>query len=153
MADVNWKDRCWVTTIYLVNENNHVLLTWNKNLQTWIPVGGHIELGETPEDAILREVAEETGFEFEFMHPASTESNGIVRVLKPHRIQIEKVPHHNYHMNVVFMGKCTKFNDKDKTDENEKLKWFSEEELNKIKDTMLENVHKNSIEAINFFRK
>ena len=61
MAEINWKDKCWVTTIYLVNENK-VLLTFNKRLQTWIPIGGHIEPGETPEEAIKREVKEESAF-------------------------------------------------------------------------------------------
>ena len=68
MAEINWKNKCWVTTIYLVRQDGSVLLTWNKNLQTWIPVGGHIEPGETPEEATTREVAEETGFEFEFLN-------------------------------------------------------------------------------------
>src|SRR3989344_2163287 len=112
MGDINWKDKCWVTTIYLVREDARVLLTWNKNLQTWIPVGGHIDSGETPEEAIKREVAEETGFEFEFLHEPKVNSEGKVRVLKPFHIQIEEVPHHNKHINVVFIGRCTKFTNK-----------------------------------------
>jgi len=56
MGDINWKDKCWVTTIFLVRDDKKVLLTWNKNLQTWIPVGGHIDHGETPEQALKREV-------------------------------------------------------------------------------------------------
>jgi 8-oxo-dGTP pyrophosphatase MutT (NUDIX family) len=73
MSRINWKDKCWVTTIFLINNEGKVLLTWNKNLQTWIPVGGHIDEGETPEEAIIREVNEETGFEFEF-HQKTTRS-------------------------------------------------------------------------------
>lgn len=149
MAEINWKNGCWVTTIYLVNRENRVLLTWNKNMQTWIPVGGHVDPGENPEEAISREVAEETGFEFEFLQKPFFESNGNVKVLKPERIQIEKVHHHNFHINFIFFGKCTKFYDKAETDENEKLKWFSEEEILSMKDKMLENVWKSSIDAIN----
>ncbi len=148
MGDINWKDRCWVTTIYLVRENKEVLLTWNKNINTWIPVGGHIDPGETPEEAIKREVEEETGFEFDFIHQPITESKGLVRVLKPNRIQIERVPHHNLHMNIVFYGKCKSYNDKSETDEKEKLKWFSQSDLDEIKDKMLENVYLNASEAI-----
>ncbi|MBU0894749.1 MAG: NUDIX domain-containing protein [Nanoarchaeota archaeon] len=49
---------------FLVN-NKRVLLNWNKILQTWVPIGGHINLGESPLEAIRREVEEEVGFEFD----------------------------------------------------------------------------------------
>lgn len=38
-----------------------VLLCWHRALDKWLPVGGHIELGENPEEAVRREVREETG--------------------------------------------------------------------------------------------
>ena len=148
MSSINWKDKCWVTTIFLVNSNHKVLLTWNKNIQTWIPVGGHIDEGETPEEAIKREVAEETGFDFSFHEDSHEENNGKVRVVKPHRFQIEEVPHHGNHMNFVFFGKVENYDENVKeTDEAEKLKWFSREEL--LNDeTMLENVRNTAIKAI-----
>ncbi len=148
MADINWKTGCWVTTIFLVRDDGCVLLTWNKNLNTWIPVGGHIDPGEQPDEAIAREVKEETGFEFEFLEKPEYENNNSVRVIKPHRMQIEKVPHHNYHINCIFFGKCTNWNNRAATDENEKLRWFSEQELIGMKDQMIESVWKLSLEAV-----
>lgn len=148
MAQINWKDKCWVTTIFLVNDKGQVLLTWNKNLQTWIPVGGHIDPGETPEEAVKREVTEETGFGFEFHQDFTYENEGKVKVLKPYKIQIETVPHHGHHMNFIFFGKCTSYNDKtSETDEQEKLKWFSEEDI-KNESVMLESIRKSSLDAI-----
>jgi len=132
----------------MIRHDGKVLLSWNKNLQTWIPVGGHIDPGETPQEAVCREVAEETGFEFEFYQKSVFENNGKVEIIKPHRIQIEEVPHHNKHINFVFFGKCTKYTDKAATDEKEKLKWFSREEIVSMKDTMIESVYTLSLEAI-----
>jgi 8-oxo-dGTP pyrophosphatase MutT (NUDIX family) len=147
MGDINWKDKCWVTTIFLVNSEKKVLLTWNKNLQTWIPVGGHIDLGETPMDAITREVKEETGIDFEFVHDRESLRDGDVDVMPLYRVHLDYPKHHGTHMNFVFIGKCKDY-DKDKmeTDEQEKLRWFSEEEL--IREEMLENVRNSSLEAI-----
>jgi len=124
MSEINWKDKCWVTTMFLVRDDGKVLLTHNKNLNTWIPVGGHINPGETPEQAISREIAEETGFDFDFFHLPEFENNGTLKVIKPHRIQIENVPHHNQHMNFVFIGKCKKWHEKETTDEKEELMVF-----------------------------
>jgi 8-oxo-dGTP pyrophosphatase MutT (NUDIX family) len=148
MSDINWKNKCWVVTIFLVRDDGKVLLTWNNNLQTWIPVGGHIEPGETPEQAVVREVKEETGFDFEFLKNSYYEKDR-VKVISPYRFQIEKVPHHNYHMNFVFIGKCTKYSNKQKNDDNEELRWFSEKEIINMRKKMLESVWKISLIAIN----
>ncbi|MFH1802406.1 MAG: NUDIX domain-containing protein [archaeon] len=151
MGDINWKDKCWVTTVFLVNSDKKVLLTWNKNLQTWIPVGGHIDPGDTPEEAIKREVAEETGFEFEFVSPHghfNAGHKGVSKVRHQH-VQIEDVPHHNKHMNFVFFGKCTKWDVGTKeTDEQEKLRWFSDEELQAEKEKFLPSVWDGAVEAL-----
>src|SRR3989344_1690207 len=104
MAEINWKNKCWVTTIFLVKDDK-VLLTWNKNLQTWIPVGGHIEKGETPEEAVMREVKEELGCSFIFYPEHYFLNNGSVKVINPFKVQVEKVPHHGYHINSIFLGK------------------------------------------------
>lgn len=149
MAEINWKDKCWVTTIFLVKDNM-VLLTWNKNLQTWIPVGGHIEPGETPEEAILREVKEEVGCEFVFYPEPFLTSNGNVKILKPINVQVEKVPHHGFHINSVFFGKVTKWNSREKTDEEEVLKWFNEEELKM--ERMIESVKTAALQALKLLR-
>jgi len=149
MGDINWKDRCWVTTVFLVNDERRVLLTWNKNLQTWIPVGGHIDPGETPEEAVVREVAEETGFGFEFVSPHRKDDHEGVKLLRHQHVQVEEVPHHNKHMNFVFFGKCTSWSkEKETTDEDEKLRWFSDEELRAEKETFLPSVWSGAVEAL-----
>lgn len=152
MSKINWKDKCWVTTIFLLRDDDKVLLTWNKNLQTWIPVGGHIDEGETPDEAIKREVAEELGFPFSFFGSSLLENGGKVKVLSFHRFQIEEVSHHNKHMNFIFFGKVLSFNkEKVTTDEDEKLKWFSEEEIN-TDPVMLDSVRKVALEAIAVYK-
>jgi 8-oxo-dGTP pyrophosphatase MutT (NUDIX family) len=43
------------------------LLVDHKKLRLWLPVGGELENGETPQQAGRREVMEETGLECEFV--------------------------------------------------------------------------------------
>lgn len=52
----------WTISAYLVRNNADVLLVHHKSLRMWLPIGGGIEAGERPAEAVLREVKEETGF-------------------------------------------------------------------------------------------
>ena len=46
--------------IILINNNSEVLLVKRQDVPYWVLPGGGIEDGETPEDAVVREVFEET---------------------------------------------------------------------------------------------
>ena len=50
--------------LYIFNENNQLLLGLRKSAHdygTWCPPGGHLEFGESNEEAAVRETKEETG--------------------------------------------------------------------------------------------
>jgi 8-oxo-dGTP pyrophosphatase MutT (NUDIX family) len=51
---------------FVVHEGR-VALHWHRKLQMWLPAGGHIEEGEDPVQALLREVREEFGVEGEIV--------------------------------------------------------------------------------------
>lgn len=44
----------------IFNENGEVLLQRRKDVNQWCIISGHVEFGETVEEAILREIEEET---------------------------------------------------------------------------------------------
>lgn len=63
---------------YLEKENKMLMLHRTKkekdiNAGKWIGVGGHVETWESPEDAVVREVLEETGY-----HLQDWKSRGLV---------------------------------------------------------------------------
>ena len=51
-----------ITASGLVIRDDKVLLIFHPYLQSWFQPGGHIDDGESPIDAAIREVREETGF-------------------------------------------------------------------------------------------
>ena len=55
----------------IINSNNEILLVKSHKWieKKWTVPGGHIELGETAHDAIIREVKEETGLEVKINIP------------------------------------------------------------------------------------
>ena len=46
-------------SVYIVHKNK-VLMIDHKTLGTWLPIGGHVELDEDTDEAIEREIKEES---------------------------------------------------------------------------------------------
>ena len=63
------------TVAIVVVHEGKVLLIHHRKLDKWLPVGGHIELDEDPEQAALREAREEIRLEVELLggRPPTTE--------------------------------------------------------------------------------
>ena len=60
----------------VLSDDDHILLIEHRKLGWWLYPGGHIDANEDPAQAVIREVAEETGItcqiiaESRFSHPA-----------------------------------------------------------------------------------
>jgi 8-oxo-dGTP pyrophosphatase MutT (NUDIX family) len=55
------------TVSVLISQNRKVLFIFHKQLQRRLPIGGHIELEEHPEQAAIREAKEESGLDVELV--------------------------------------------------------------------------------------
>ena len=56
----------FVVSVFIVHKNK-ILLVYHKNYQEWLPIGGHIELNEDPEQALYREIQEECGLKVKIL--------------------------------------------------------------------------------------
>jgi 8-oxo-dGTP pyrophosphatase MutT (NUDIX family) len=72
---------------------SRTLLHWHRRLQQWMPPGGHIEEGEDPVQAVLREIEEETGLVAEVIATGAAEQFDYPEQLPaPYTILVEDIP-------------------------------------------------------------
>jgi 8-oxo-dGTP pyrophosphatase MutT (NUDIX family) len=122
---------CWVATGYLVRDGKTLLIK-HKKLKMWLPPGGHVDEGETPDEAVLREAYEETGLRAEFVVPprAPVMRMGRVESLhEPQRVQVEEIPGHNHHIDFIYYLRALPGEHVHRPDESDDIRWHSPEEL------------------------
>lgn len=114
--------------VFIVHKDK-VLLVYHPRYNKWLAPGGHIELDEDPEEALYREIKEETGLDVEivgsklkFQHP------GTKIILAPRYIDVHEANPPHKHISLVYYGKA-KTNKHIKSDEHSDMRWFSKAEL------------------------
>src|SRR5258708_28816740 len=81
-----------------------VLLVHHKEHKMWLPVGGHIELDEDPEQALLREVKEESGLEIEiFGKVPHLEVDGMKFLHTPYFLDIHRINQNHRHVGMHYL--------------------------------------------------
>ena len=119
-----------VVTGFIFNDNKLLLIHHDK-LNKWLPVGGHIEKDEVPDDAMLREAKEETNLDIELISkPEVPEVGDIKRSLSnPFHLNVHSVGDHD-HCTLCYI--CRANNPKSLRLNNEvrDSKWVTKEELN-----------------------
>jgi len=126
------------TVSALIFKGDKVLLVEHKKLGVWLYPGGHIEQGETPEEALYREVKEETGLDVSIVdkRDLSLGTDSVVVLHTPYVILCELIDIPNdkhYHIDMVYLCKVNegadlKFDEK----ESNNIGWFSQEEIGKL---------------------
>lgn len=56
-----------VAYFVLLSSDQKILLVDHKKAELWLPPGGHVEPGEHPRDAVIREMREELGVDADFL--------------------------------------------------------------------------------------
>lgn len=119
----------FVVTAFIVYKGK-VLLVFHKQLQKWLPIGGHIELDEDPEQALFREIQEECGLEVEILSSKPDIGNeGRKPLLTPNYLDIHRIGETHSHTSLTYFARAKSDTVKLAEREHEDIRWFSEADL------------------------
>jgi 8-oxo-dGTP diphosphatase len=116
---------------YIIHDNK-VLLVHHNKLNLWLPVGGHIDSNETPDNALMREVKEETNLDVELFDFSQIPLTNAKNHALPFHTNLHSVGDHGHYC--LFYLCITKDSQKLKINHELKgAKWFSLKDLEQEK--------------------
>lgn len=106
-----------------------VLVIAHRRLQTWLPIGGELEAGETPLEAAKRELGEETGLVGAFL-PIKDALDGVPPGLLGY--EEHQAGSKGMHMNFVFVCQVPQAAEVVPNDEFDGYRWVDIDQLNEL---------------------
>src|SRR5467141_2844570 len=95
----------FTVAIFVVHQSK-VLLIHHRKLDKWLPLGGHVELDEDPEQAALREVKEESGLEVELIgERPPTSGAGTRALIAPRFLDIHRITDTHEHIGMIYWAR------------------------------------------------
>jgi len=118
------------TVAIFVVQNKKVLLIHHRKLNKWLPVGGHVELDEDPEQAALREAREESGFDVELLgeRPPTT-GNGTRALIAPRFLDIHRITDTHEHIGMIYWARPKNGTMTLAAQEHHNIRWCSQNDL------------------------
>jgi len=129
------------TVAIFVVRDGRVLLIHHRQLDQWLPLGGHIELHEDPETAALREALEESGLEVELIgeRPPTT-GPGTRALIAPRFLDIHRINDTHEHIGLIYWARPRHGAVTLAASEHHQIRWCPAGELETLQPAMSEAV-------------
>ena len=130
----------FTVAIFVVHEGR-VLVIHHRKLDRWLPLGGHIELDEDPEQAALRETLEESGLDVELLgeRPPTT-GPGTRALIGPRYLDIHRISDTHEHIGMIYFARPEGGQVTLAQAEHHDIKWCSAEQLEALRPPMSDAV-------------
>ncbi|MDW8380870.1 MAG: NUDIX domain-containing protein [Verrucomicrobiota bacterium] len=116
-----------------VVQKDRVLLCLHRELQQWLPLGGHVELDEDPEEAALREVREESGLEVELWGERPPfRSPGTRALIAPRFLDIHTINPTHQHIGLIYWARPQGGQLRGSRQEHHAVRWCTASELEEL---------------------
>lgn len=132
---------------YIVN-NGKLLLIHHKQLDKWLPVGGHLHKNETPDDALVREAKEELGIVIDFFQYPKLRRGNKRQYASPFYQNLHHITENHLHYCLFYLCKLKTRNIRCDPNESKGYGWFRSEDLPKIQPPLNEGAIITCLEAI-----
>jgi 8-oxo-dGTP pyrophosphatase MutT (NUDIX family) len=138
----------FTVAIFVVHDGK-VLLIHHRKLNKWLPLGGHIELDEDPEQAALREAKEESGLDVELIgeRPPTT-SPGTRALIAPRFLDIHRITEMHEHIGMIYWARPRRGELALAAEEHHDIRWCSGNDLNGLQPPMSDAVRWYCLTAI-----
>jgi 8-oxo-dGTP pyrophosphatase MutT (NUDIX family) len=120
--------RAFSVAVY-ARRGDRVLVIEHRRLKTWLPIGGELEVGETPLEAAVRELREETGLVARFRTIAGA-LDGVPEGLIGY--EEHQAGSKGMHMNFVFVAEVPADAEVTPNEEFGAFRWVDRSELERL---------------------
>ena len=138
----------FVVSVFIVHQNK-VLLIYHKKYKEWLPIGGHIELDEDPEEALYREIREESGLKVRILaETPNVRHRGVKPLPTPAFVDAHRIDSRHKHIAFVYFGVSSTDRVRLHTREHREFRWLSQWELKDPELKLTRSIYFYCLEAL-----
>ena len=126
-------DKIDFTAAIFVVRDEKVLLIHHRQLDRWLPLGGHIELDEDPEQAAVREAKEESGLDVELIgERPPTSGAGTRALIAPRFLDIHRITATHEHIGLIYWARPRNGTLALSASEHHDIRWCAAPDLDRL---------------------